>query len=26
VMTGRDSIHELCLDANRAKNCIGLIT
>jgi L-arabinose isomerase len=26
VMTGRDSIHQLCLDANRAKNCIGLIT
>jgi len=26
VMTGRDSIHELCLDANRDKNCIGLIT
>jgi L-arabinose isomerase len=26
VMTGHDSIHELCLDANRAKNCIGLIT
>ncbi|HTC48585.1 MAG TPA: L-arabinose isomerase [Candidatus Aquilonibacter sp.] len=26
VMTGHDSIHELCLEANRAKNCIGLIT
>ncbi|HMI53639.1 MAG TPA: L-arabinose isomerase [Candidatus Saccharimonadales bacterium] len=26
VMTGADSIHQLCLDANSAKNCVGLIT
>ena len=26
VMTGSDSIHQLCLDANASKNCIGLIT
>jgi len=26
VMTTADAIHELCLDANRARNCIGLIT
>jgi len=26
VMTGSDSIHQLALDANRSKNCIGLIT
>ena len=26
VMTSRESIHELCLDANSAKNCVGLIT
>ncbi len=26
VMTGSDSIHELCLDANHSKSCIGLIT
>jgi L-arabinose isomerase len=26
VMTGSDSIHQLCLDANNSKNCIGLIT
>jgi L-arabinose isomerase len=25
VMTGSESIHELCLDANRAKNCVGII-
>ena len=25
VMTGSDSIYQLCLDANRSKNCIGLI-
>jgi L-arabinose isomerase len=25
VMTGSDSIRELCLDANTSKNCIGLI-
>jgi L-arabinose isomerase len=26
VMTSSDWIHQLCLDANRSKNCIGLIT
>jgi len=26
VMTGSDSIHELCLEANSSANCIGLIT
>jgi L-arabinose isomerase len=26
VMTGSDSIHQLCLDANASRNCIGLIT
>jgi len=26
VMTTADAIHELCLEANRARNCIGLIT
>lgn len=26
VMTGSDSIQQLCLDANSSKNCIGLIT
>ncbi len=26
VMTNSDSIHQLCLDANGSKNCIGLIT
>src|SRR5882757_9656550 len=26
VMTGGESIHQLCLDANSSKNCIGLIT
>src|SRR5690349_4201832 len=26
VMTGSESIHELCLNANSSKNCIGLIT
>jgi len=26
VMTGSDSIRQLCLDANNSKNCIGLIT
>jgi L-arabinose isomerase len=26
VMTGGDSIRELCLEANRSKNCVGLIT
>jgi L-arabinose isomerase len=26
VMTSRDSIYQLCLDANGSKNCIGLIT
>jgi L-arabinose isomerase len=25
VMTGSDSIHQLCLEANNAKNCVGLI-
>src|SRR5216683_4428807 len=25
-MTGSDSIHQLCLDANSSRNCIGLIT
>lgn len=25
VMTSRESIHQLCLEANRSKNCIGLI-
>src|SRR5438128_2685759 len=25
VMTGGESIHQLCLDANNSKNCIGLI-
>src|SRR6185437_11398822 len=25
VMTGSESIHQLCLDANSSKNCIGLI-
>jgi L-arabinose isomerase len=26
VMTSRESIHELCLEANRAGKCVGLIT
>jgi L-arabinose isomerase len=26
VMTGSESIHQLCLEANASKNCIGLIT
>ncbi len=26
VMTGGDSIHQLCLDANGSRNCVGLIT
>jgi L-arabinose isomerase len=26
VMTSSDSIHQLCLDANRSKSCVGLIT
>ena len=26
VMTSSDSIHQLCLDANGSKNCVGLIT
>jgi L-arabinose isomerase len=26
VMTGSDAIEQLCLDANRSKNCVGLIT
>ncbi len=26
VMTNSDSIHQLCLDANSSKSCIGLIT
>jgi L-arabinose isomerase len=26
VMTSSDSIHEICLDANRSRNCVGLIT
>lgn len=26
VMTSGDSIHQLCLDANRSKSCIGLMT
>jgi len=26
VMTGSESIHQLCLDANSSKNCVGLIT
>ena len=26
VMTNSDSIHELCLEANSSKNCVGLIT
>lgn len=26
VMTGSDSIRQLCLDANSSKNCVGLIT
>jgi len=26
VMTGSDSIHQLCLDANRSRSCVGLIT
>ncbi len=26
VMTSGDSIRQLCLDANRSKNCVGLIT
>lgn len=26
VMTNGESIHQLCLDANSSKNCIGLIT
>ena len=26
VMTTPESIHELCLDANRARNCIGIVT
>ena len=25
-MTSSDSIHQLCLDANGSKNCVGLIT
>jgi L-arabinose isomerase len=25
VMTGSDSIHQLCLEANSAKNCVGII-
>src|ERR1700722_3573929 len=25
VMTGSDAIEQLCLDANRSKNCVGLI-
>ena len=26
VMTSSDSIHQLCLDANGSKNCVGLLT
>ena len=26
VMTGSESIHQLCMDANHTKNCVGLIT
>src|SRR6202163_527638 len=26
VMTGSDSIYQLCLDANRSRSCVGLIT
>ncbi len=26
VLVGPDAIHQLCLDANRAENCVGLIT
>ncbi len=26
VMTGSDAIHQLCLDANSSRNCIGLVT
>ena len=26
VMTSRESIHQLCLDANSSRNCVGLIT
>ena len=26
VMTGSDAIHQLCLEANSSKNCVGLIT
>jgi L-arabinose isomerase len=26
VMTDSESIHQLCLDANRSENCIGLVT
>jgi L-arabinose isomerase len=26
VMTSSESIHQLCLDANSSKNCVGLIT
>jgi L-arabinose isomerase len=26
VMTGSDSIHQLCLDANSSRSCVGLIT
>jgi L-arabinose isomerase len=26
VMTGSESIHQLCMDANSSRNCIGLIT
>src|ERR1035438_7941961 len=26
VMTGSDSIRQLCLDADNSKNCIGLVT
>jgi len=26
LMTGSESIHQLCMDANRSANCVGLIT
>jgi L-arabinose isomerase len=26
LMTGSEPVHQLCMDANRAKNCVGLIT
>jgi L-arabinose isomerase len=26
VMTDSESVHQLCMDANRSKNCVGLVT